>query len=106
MSTALKKFINNAMMADRFDSNKYVTNLTMTSNADEGNFQLSATYVFGAAFIEGVVGSDSVRIKVFINQLQGAQLWINTNQEYPLVMTFMPSRTGELYETIMRLASQ
>lgn len=106
MSTTLKQFINNAMMTDRFDSNKYVTNLTMTSNTNKSNFQLSATYIYGAAFIEGAVGSDSVRIKVFINQLQGAQLWINTNQEYPLVMAFMPSRTGELYETIMRLASQ
>lgn len=103
----LKEFIDHIVSSDPYDSNSFIFGRTDHSNGIEGEYMLRLSYVHGAAFIEGIVGKDAVKIKVFYNHLQGSQLWIYDGQDdgSPTVESYVPYRTTELYEDLVRMAS-
>ncbi|MFO5795529.1 hypothetical protein, partial [Klebsiella pneumoniae] len=48
---------------------------SMQRDSEDSEYALRAPYVHGVAYIEGLVGHEGIKIKVFYNKLQRIQHW-------------------------------
>lgn len=103
--SSLAKFIDHITTSDPFDSETFIYCRNMQGNNEDGEYQLRASYVHGAAYLEGLVGSNGIKIKVFYNHLQGAQLWVSHIPD-PVVTTWSQYRINEMLDKIIHLAKQ
>lgn len=101
--SSLAQFIEHISKADPFDSESFIYSRTMQGNAEDGEYQVRASYVHGSAYIEGLVGGDGTKIKVFYNRLQGIQLWVYVGKE-PRVDSWPPHHIDKALEEIIHLA--
>ncbi|BBI55903.1 phage protein [Pseudomonas phage PA02] len=77
----LKKFFDHIVQADPFDHESFIYSRYMQRDSEDSEYALRATYVHGVAYIEGLVGHEGIKIKVFYNKLQGIQLWTYLGDE-------------------------
>ncbi|ATN94927.1 hypothetical protein FDJ06_gp350 [Pseudomonas phage SL2] len=100
--SSLKEFFEHITQADPFNPYSFVYSRPIQYTGEDSEYALHVTYVHGAAYIEGLVGHEGIRINVFYNKLQGIQLWTYLDNE-PRVDSWPYYQVDAALEEIIRL---
>lgn len=97
-NTKLAEFIKHMVEADAFNPETFTYQRTISETTEDGEYQVRGSFVHGSGFIEGVLGEDAHKFRLYFNQLQGFQFWLyGDNDAIINTSSWQPHQLNDVY---------